>query len=188
MGEILILDKKVRVSDETGVGLTTHPLNYEHEGRTKSFYYLDPSEIGTLSGFVLIRRSFWGRTSRMYLPLPAHVLFGIRKWLPHYLPDHNEDCYDFVNDVFEIERHPKEEGYKFWGIAPPFTRARPGDAVFFLDLQDNGFRHASIYLGDNLCISVNGKNGAVGVANVRDLKRDYGAKDVCLMRMIDGGG
>ena len=179
MREILIWQKCVVATTEDDVRLRIFPLLYKKGDQLADAYEATAEEIQNLQAFRSIKAYFFQRS--FLLPLPERVLKGLRKNMFKYLADHNDDCYDFVNDVFGVERHPKEQGYRHWGVVEGRRARKPGDVIFLLDLKEHLFRHAAIYIGRGYCISVHGKSGAVGVSKLDHMVRDYGAQDVCTM-------
>ena len=180
MTDILICPLSLEVFTEDGTALRIMPSLYENDGTLDDIHGMNDVDIANISGFAVLRS--FSPTRSVKFHVPDVVLQGIKACLAHYLPEHEDDCYDFVNDVFGVRRHAKENGHQFWETKRFCFWKKPGDVLFLLDTAKNRFIHAAIYLGRGYCLSVHGKGGAVGVSNTKHMCRDYGAKDVHVMR------
>jgi cell wall-associated NlpC family hydrolase len=57
-------------------------------------------------------------------------------------------------------------------------RLKVGDIVFLLKSKENDFRHAALYVGHGLYISVYGAGGDLEFSTLKDMLRDFDAEHV----------
>lgn len=118
------------------------------------------------------------------LKLTPEVTKGIMEFLHRYHTKQNLffNCYSFVSLVCGVEwSHGQGLWRKFWNIKPCRWWCRVGDVVFLVNHERKHFHHAAIYIGLGLYLSVYGGGGDLEVATLKDMKRDYRAKDVVLV-------
>lgn len=181
MSDIFIWPKSIVATTGDGAEMEIYPLFFIHNNQFCELHEIEPALAREISGFRIMRRFLpYFRTS---LEIPSSVVVGIRDQLPCYLGEHDKDCYDFVNEVFGVPLHGKEDGHWIWHTRGPASVRKPGDVIFLLDIKNQRFIHAAIYIGNDFCFSVNGKHGAVGVAKLEDMARDYEAVDVRVMKL-----
>jgi len=92
----------------------------------------------------------------------------------HAREDFAFDCYAFANLVRSIEPHRLRVLRAYWTLKTLSKRPRAGDIVFLLKGHDH-FRHAAVYLGSGLYLSVWGGGGDLEVATLKGMMRDFGA-------------
>lgn len=126
--------------------------------------------------FVLVRKFF-----PKQFQLPHDVKRAILYFLQRYHAKQNIsfDCYAFANLVKGVEFHEVPYMLKYWNREPKPWFVPIGSIVFF-ENGENQFRHAAIYIGHGLYISVWGAGGDLEVATLKSMKRDYGAERVVL--------
>jgi len=116
------------------------------------------------------------------LNITSEVKRGVVEFLHQYhaRQDLSFDCYSFVRLVYGIDReHHTEFMTRFWKICTyRWWRRKIGDVAFLIDFESNYFHHAAIYIGLGLYLSVYGAGGDLEIATLKDMVRDYGAKDV----------
>jgi len=128
---------------------------------------------------IVALRTFLGiRTSRQ-LPLTAGIKIAISKFLFHFhLKDAMSfDCYSFaclVNGVEDEGRVDAAEFRRKWRRVSKPWMYRPGDTVLLVN-NDFGFKHAAVYAGHNLWLSVYGAGGELQISRLSDMKRDFDA-------------
>jgi hypothetical protein len=129
------------------------------------------------------------RVKRWYLPFfrrkvhaPSHIKAAIAVFLNRYhlVPAPDFDCYAFACLAYSIDPQTKAELRNYWDIHPMRFWPKVGTVVFLLSKEKTGtrFRHAAIYLGMGLYISVWGAGGHLEIATLRDMKKDFRATEV----------
>lgn len=90
------------------------------------------------------------------------------------------DCFAFACAVAGIELHSSRYLHGFWDLHDLPEKMHSGDVVFFLDRQRRHFKHAAVYFGGGLCISVYGGGGDLEFSRIKDMQREWDAPDVLL--------
>lgn len=177
MPSIIITPWGIDSIDPKGTVLRVRQLFFEKDGKYRNLHDGQCFDAeGSLQVLYLERR--WSRSHLIPLTIPASLLEATAIFLSEYHgKEHTLDCYDFANMVAGVPLHDKSLLYGYWQERRRFVR-RPGDVIFLVKKKECHFRHAAVYLGHGLYISVYGKNGDIEVANLSDMKRDYGARDV----------
>lgn len=116
------------------------------------------------------------------LKVPDSIKNGIMEFINRYHlePDMFFDCYSFANMVFGIKQNLCSELLNFWELKPKRRFSRTGELVFItIDGKDyKEFRHAAIYLGFGLYISVYGAGGGLEVSTLKNMKKFFGGDKV----------
>jgi hypothetical protein len=177
MPAIIITPWRVDSIDPEGRVFRVRQLSFEKDGEYRNLHDGKPFEAeDSLEIRRIVRK--WGRLRSVTLTVPSALLRAITIFLSeHHGKEHALDCYDFANLVAGIPPHDKSVLFAYREQRRRFVR-RPGDTVFLIRKKEYQFRHAAIYLGHGLYISVYGRNGDLEVASLHDMKRNYGAKDV----------
>lgn len=112
------------------------------------------------------------------LTLPLELQKAIIQFLETYHAQENMsfDCYAFANLVAGQPSHQCRFLRKFWWTRPLEKSLRVGSVVFLLDVAEDMFKHAAIYIGYNRYISVYGAGGDLEVSTLPDMMRDFRAK------------
>lgn len=116
-----------------------------------------------------------------YLALRARLTEPLRRGITMFLQTYHAktdlsfDCYAFANLVAGVPQHDKSLLLKYWNLTKLSWRRRVGDIVFFLGEDPLHFKHAAVYIGYGLYISVYGAGGDLEISTMRDMRRDYGA-------------
>lgn len=99
----------------------------------------------------------------------------------HAKSDLSFDCYSFACSVCGIDPNQKIKYLRqFWNLRRYWRLKKVGDVVFLCDIANNFFRHAAIYIGSGLYISVYGGGGDLEITTLKDMKKDYKSKNVVL--------
>ena len=177
MPAIIITPWRVDSIDSEGRVFRVRQLSFEKDGEYRNLHDGKPFEVeNSLEIRRIVRK--WARLRLVTLSVPPALLTAIATFLSEYHgKEHALDCYDFANLVANIPLHDKSSLFAYWEKRRRFVR-RPGHTVFLIRKKEHLFRHAAIYLGHGLYISVYGRNGDLEVASLYDMKRNYGAKDV----------
>jgi hypothetical protein len=91
------------------------------------------------------------------------------------------DCYDFVCQTFGVSEHKKAVLLRHWTVHPWWYRKKPGDPILLINTKEQQFRHAAIYLGHGLYLSVYGKGGDLEVSTLRDMRREFKTNKVLIV-------
>lgn len=121
------------------------------------------------------------KSSVTRLDLEPATKKGIIEFLTQYhaQTNMNFDCYAFANLVQDQPVHKCTHMLRFWDIKSA-TELGIGGTVFFLDADDLRFRHAAIYLGSRLFVSVYGAGGDLEFSTFNDMESDFGASDAAM--------
>ena len=137
--------------------------------------YKPPNDLNDVE-IVLAKRSW-----RRRLKLSDNLKLAITQFLRAYHAKQNMsfDCYAFANMVDGLEKHKVPHLLRFWRLIRRPWLLPIGSVVFFCS-DGSHFRHAAIFIGCGLFISVYGAGGDLEVATLKDMKRDYKAKSILL--------
>lgn len=115
---------------------------------------------------------------RRNIPLNDRLRAGISRFIAHFQGKENLDidCYAFVNLVYGLPVHTCRQLYRYWNLKPLRFSPRLGQVVFLLRPSEQGFRHAAIYVGRGLYISVYGAGGDLEISNMKDMFEDFEAE------------
>ena len=126
-----------------------------------------------------------GKSYEKQIVLEPHV----NKALEYYFKKYHKkstldfDCYAFVNRIERIESHKVRNLYAYW-VTRPLKRPRRNDIILLLNLEKKMFRHAAIYLGHGIYLSVYGGGGDIELATLQDLKQTFGPSEVFVGKPI----
>ncbi len=175
---IVIGRREMTVTTTDGFNMRVRPLFIHKNDAYIQLHDCDHFDDVTTVRMVVRKR--WGHLKRM----PRNVLLeeGIAVYLQtyHAKADISFDCYAFVNLVHKVKSHKVAYMYEFWDTKPLRRKPEVGDILFLGDFKDHLFKHAVIYLGLGLCISVYGGGGDVEVSTLADMKRELKARDVVI--------
>ncbi|MFT7644659.1 MAG: hypothetical protein ACI9BF_000310 [Candidatus Paceibacteria bacterium] len=91
------------------------------------------------------------------------------------------DCYSFANLVKDVPFHEAGHSLKFWDTFRLSGRL-PVGSVVFLNSDRNHFRHAAIYIGLGIYISVWGSRGDLEISTLSNMKRKWEATKAVLAK------
>ncbi|NTV44505.1 MAG: C40 family peptidase [Candidatus Yonathbacteria bacterium] len=169
---IFVYPTRERIITAEGHTMTVRPVHIVHKGVEQSLR--DCLDIGVIDDVELI--FVWKGEER-----PFEITPHLRKHIAHVLsthhakPDMSFGCYAFVNMVAGLPQHTTIDMFEHWD-AHGFSRPHIGDFVFFLDTKKRLFRHAAIYIGYGLYISIYGAGGVFEVSSFKDMRRDFDIK------------
>ncbi|MCF7898875.1 MAG: hypothetical protein K9L31_02910 [Candidatus Pacebacteria bacterium] len=98
----------------------------------------------------------------------------------HVVRDKEYDCYLFVCEYYKIENHKKKYLMEYWELKKQRFWPKVGDVLFLLDTSKQVFKHAAIYVGYGLYVSIYGAGGDIHFATLKDMKKSFGGKDIFL--------
>lgn len=115
------------------------------------------------------------RFRRRKIDLCDEVRQGVCNFLNgyHARQDMSFSCYQFANLVHGVPQHTCHYLFKHWDVESA-VELIPGGTVFLLDLESQMFRHAAIYLGYGLFVSVYGAGGDLEFSTLEDMVREFG--------------
>lgn len=117
--------------------------------------------------FIILNNFF-----RIKVHLPINLRQAVVKYLNHY---HTKmvmffDCYAFANLVTNQPEHSKKWVNEYWKLVPKPWFIKRGEVIF---LMEGKYKHAAVYLGYGLYISVYGAGGDLEISTLKQMKRDY---------------
>lgn len=120
--------------------------------------------------------------SKERLPIPKKLEEAVLYFIETYQTPkpHTFDCYAFANKVANVEEHCVSYLRDYWTYRRLKSKPSVGDVIFLLDIKQHRFRHAAVYIGENLYISVYGAGGDLEISTLEDMQRDYDAPDVVI--------
>jgi hypothetical protein len=177
MHSLIITHWRVEIEEVEGRKYWVRQLNLEKDGVYRFLHdgkSFDP--MASIEIWLMVLT--WPKAISKRLPLPPALTQVVASFLSTYHgKEHDLDCYDFANLVAGIPLHNKAGLYGFWKERRRLLR-QPGDVVFLFNKKRMQFRHAAIYLGHGLYISVYGKSGNIEVTTLRDMRKAHGAKNI----------
>jgi hypothetical protein len=175
MLKIRVLPVKVGITTADGLEMKVSGAvarNGEAPWCSLADYYRPESDLE-------IRTGFFGRILRIDPITKAGILKFIRQYGES--KDMFFDCYAFVGSVRGVLSHTVEYMLAFWKVRRlRWRRPAVGSVVFLTIEEECAFRHAAIYVGRGLYISVYGGGGGLEISTLADMKHDFGARDVLL--------
>lgn len=171
---ILVSQKDITVSDVTDFIARVRNTIVKEGDKYTNLQDLKPFQEYEDVEAVLIGRFFKWR-----LCLTDDVKAGIKLFMKKYHAQQNLniDCYAFANLVKNVEAHKTPSMFLHWRIKRLWGRPKLG-SVIFLVKSKNQFRHAAIYVGRGLYISVWGAGGDLEIASLKSMKKDFEADRV----------
>lgn len=173
--------RTIRVITEDGTASDVRLAVVAHNG---SFAELDDvasfHDVGEVEVYLRLR---WGSLVRRF-NLPASVLKGVAIYLEQYHQQGHMffDCYAFANLVAGVEPHPCSEAYAFWVMTrrKKGLRRRAGDTIFLVEDTSEGrrFKHAAVYIGSGLYVSVYGAWGVLRFSTLRHMQESFGGNRI----------
>lgn len=176
---IFVGSRKQNLGMTDGKVMKTYPLLIK-EGDTFSYLNdrLDCLEVDDVE--LVIKYRFWPFWSRR-LSLPSYLKKSIVEFLHNYHAKGilHINCHTFACMVAGMPQvHEGGRWKSLWKIKRWSVRRRPGDVVILENSELGVFRHAAVYIGFGLWLSVYGGGGDLEVATLEDMRRDYNATDV----------
>lgn len=171
---ILSLPETIVSVDE--VELTVLPIYIEHKNNVNHI-----RQLATLPLFSSIRFVFWqDEKHQKILNVPEQLENIVIRFLREFHAKQHSccDCYAFANVANGIKLHRVSRLLRYWELRPRPTSIGAGNVVFLTSGQM--FRHAAIYIGSGLYISVYGAGGDLEVSTLKDMQRDFEANVVHL--------
>ncbi len=120
----------------------------------------------------------WCRLRR--LPRNANLEQGIATFLERYhaKDDVSFDCYAFANLVHGVPAHRCSLMCLFWDTRVYDGQVTMGDAVFLVNSEKSEFKHAALYLGRDLYISVYGGGGDLEITTLEAMTQYWKATQI----------
>ena len=120
-----------------------------------------------------------GRFFKWRLCLTEELKAAVKLFMSKYHAQQNleVDCYAFATMVKRVEFHKAHSMFNYWLTKRLWHRPRYGSIVFLIKSEHN-FRHAAIYIGRGLYISVWGAGGDLEIASLKSMKKDFEADRV----------
>lgn len=173
--------KKIVVQTVDGVRLSVYPI--------RIFRGPDPEFLNDCTNLSEVKdmRIFLRRWKRFWkLRIHPDTKKAVVKFLNHYhtKQDITFDCYAFANLVRGISAHSVAYANKYWSMQIKRRWSRVGDVIFLQGTADNYFRHAAVYIGWGLYISVYGAGGDLEIATLSDMQREFEADFVVVATPI----
>jgi len=104
--------------------------------------------------------------------LPLNLRQAMVYFINHYHAKEilHFDCYAFACLVAKHPEHREKWINRYWKLRPKPWFLKRGDVVF---LMDGEWKHAAIYLGYGLYISVYGGGGDLEISTLKQMKRGF---------------
>jgi len=129
-----------------------------------------------------IRIDKQNRSGNRDVKIPPDVSRGIARFLRLYNHPKNDDfdCYSFANLLHRFPLfEPKAYLLSRWSLERLSGKPDPGGVVFLMEGREN-FKHAAIYLGADIYVSVYGAGGQLEFSELNDMRHDFRASSVFL--------
>ena len=192
MVKLIIESRKERLITADGVQMIVHPVYVQETNGDQVVLQDYHGECVTdvsvhLLRYHLARWIPW-MNRVLKFEMPERLRKGIVSYFRRYHAQQSPhfDCYGFVCLVHEVD--PLAVDRESWlrkGSHIFRWERKTGDLVFLMNLKEELFHHAAIYIGKGLYLSVYGVGGDLEVATLRDMRRGYKAKDVCHLRVSE---
>lgn len=168
---IFVGRKDIPLSDVTGFTARVRTAVVKEEGK-----YVSLQDSQPFQEYDDIEIALTGRLITWRLHLTSELKEAIKLFMrTHHAQQNLEvDCYAFANLVKGVVPHDKAHLLRFWRVKKLLGKPTLGSVVFFVKGQ-NHFRHAAVYIGRGLCISVWGAGGDLEIASLRSMKKDFDA-------------
>lgn len=176
---LVVAPNKEEVLTADGRTMKVYALLAEGNGGYHCFQeQLTYGQVDDVEIFVVKRLlPFWA----IPLNLTPGIKRGIVEFLAHYHGKQNLsfDCYAFAGMTLGLQQHDKKHLWSLWDFCPLRLLPKVGDVLFFFLAEDRQlFRHAAVYIGRGMYLSVYGAGGDLEISSLADMRRDYGAWDV----------
>ncbi len=177
MQKLIVSSQRVTGPSADGIIVTAFKTFVETEnGMYDLCNYFDFQELDDIE--IISQKSFFS----VRLNIPPELKKAIIDFLltQHIHKDDKFDCYSFVNKYHNVEEHKKSYLMNYWKLKKLVFLPKVGDVVFFLDTSRQLFRHASIYVGWGVYVSVYGAGGDIHFATLKDMKNSFGGENIFL--------
>jgi hypothetical protein len=175
---IFVGPKKETIETVDGRVCSVYPTLVETDGKVG--YLQSCTDVSNVTAIKMLLLRWYLPHLAVRLKLTAAVEQAALHFLHHYHAKQNSafDCYSFACVVAGMSDAPKKDIIKHWRIIRR-RLPRRGDVVFLLHSPDNPFfRHAAVYIGWGLYLSVWGAGGDLEVATLKDMQRNFEAQKV----------
>ncbi len=186
---IFVTPRKQTVMTADGKRMRVFPLMIKEGGKLHCFH--EREDYSAVDDVEILTRPWYLAFCSTKLVLTPETKKALVEFLHCYHAKVNMtfDCYAFACLVAGIppDLHNAHWGWvwdQWWetsGHEAEEEKGKPGNIVFLLD-ADLFFRHAAIYVGFGMYVSVYGGGGDVEIATLADMKKDYGASKAILVR------
>ncbi len=175
---IIVGPRKENIVTVDKKDMRVYPLLIEEDGKFRCFQ--ERTDYATVEDVEILAIRWFLPWRVLRLKLNAEIKKSIVDFLHQYHAKHNIDfdCYSFAVLVRGLKQHSKSYLWGLWDFHRPRLLPKVGDVLFFLSENRKRFRHAAIYIGYGLYLSVYGGGGDLEVATLKDMKKDYEAEDV----------